>query len=472
MAAAGGRNVEGLPTPRQNGHDQLAADLDSSSAAPPKKKSRRRKPTATAVAAPVPSTPGAVVATAPAVAPASSLPPPTSMDVDPPPAPSYYSPLPAGPAPPAPNPAYVEHPDSDDPSQPASSSSTKRKRPSVSSYWSATDKASFLRGLAAHGKDWNAVSEATGGIKSPVQVRNYFQSNADALGLEDIALAASGSGRPQAYHERAPSSVSLSSHLHLLLLSFLFRQKLTERASRLQLVPVHGAQQVVPSPLPVLIEEPRPRSRGGMDILSLLNTPQKPSSSSSSSSTSTSTSRPPPPHSPPILRPLSATSHLSQTDLPQPYSGPVGGGSPWHDARLPHHLAASSRSTSSPFPHAQAYYPPSSSGPSASSSAPPLPSQAFPARPSSAGPSSSAAVPPPPPSSAAYSPSFDYDRPPPHHSQPNHLHQRPPQSQSQPHQPHHSLLLPPHRFGPPAPPQQQPELYPRAWNSSSRPAQK
>lgn len=67
---------------------------------------------------------------------------------------------------------------------------TQRKKATVSSYWSTAEKAGFLQGLGKFGKEWSAVSQFLGGAKTAVQVRNYFHTNMEALGLEAVAQAA------------------------------------------------------------------------------------------------------------------------------------------------------------------------------------------------------------------------------------------------------------------------------------------
>ena len=49
-----------------------------------------------------------------------------------------------------------------------------------------------MNGLSQFGKEWALVSQSMGGGKTAIQVKNYFQTNADALGLEEIAEAATG----------------------------------------------------------------------------------------------------------------------------------------------------------------------------------------------------------------------------------------------------------------------------------------
>lgn len=49
-----------------------------------------------------------------------------------------------------------------------------------------------MNGLSQFGKEWALVSQSMGGGKTAIQVKNYFQTNAEALGLEEIAEAATG----------------------------------------------------------------------------------------------------------------------------------------------------------------------------------------------------------------------------------------------------------------------------------------
>lgn len=83
-----------------------------------------------------------------------------------------------------------------------------------------------MNGLSQFGKEWALISQSMGGGKTAIQVKNYFQTNAEALGLEEIAEAATGDlvallngleedGISVSLGTRRPSSLSFLSLLHL-----------------------------------------------------------------------------------------------------------------------------------------------------------------------------------------------------------------------------------------------------------------
>ena len=72
----------------------------------------------------------------------------------------------------------------------------RRRKPNPSSsYWTGAERAAFMAGLGQHGKDWALVSQSMQGVKTAVQVKNFFQTNNEALGLSAIAEAATGEAR-------------------------------------------------------------------------------------------------------------------------------------------------------------------------------------------------------------------------------------------------------------------------------------
>lgn len=68
-------------------------------------------------------------------------------------------------------------------SEPAEPEKAPRRRPNFSSYWSKSEKSSFISGLAKYGKDFVQIASLLS-TKTPIQVRNYFQNNLEKLQLD------------------------------------------------------------------------------------------------------------------------------------------------------------------------------------------------------------------------------------------------------------------------------------------------
>lgn len=78
----------------------------------------------------------------------------------------------------------------------------RKVRQATSSYWSIQERADFLRGVAAHGKEWSAVA-ANLGAKSAAQARNYFARNAEVPEfIEAAAIAQQNAEQPLEMREQ------------------------------------------------------------------------------------------------------------------------------------------------------------------------------------------------------------------------------------------------------------------------------
>ncbi|KAL7410775.1 hypothetical protein BDY24DRAFT_167718 [Mrakia frigida] len=178
-----------------------------------------------------------------------------------------------------------QHPDDDHPATKESNHS-KRKKSLFSSYWSAAEKAAFMNGLSQFGKEWALVSQSMGGGKTAIQVKNYFQTNAEALGLEEIAEAATGDlvALLNGLEEDGISSADPASHYDQPQAALF--ESLSHSLLGYQPPPQSHPQSSRPiSPLPPM-DLGRPRS--AMNIHDLLNSPDKAPPPSASA-----TSRPP-----------------------------------------------------------------------------------------------------------------------------------------------------------------------------------
>lgn len=143
----------------------------------------------------------------------------------------------------------------------------RKSRQTTSSYWSIQERADFLRGVAANGKDWEAV--ATNLVaKSAAQARNYFARNAEIPEfVEAAAFGAQNVEQPANVRERMATEW-VKQRLGL---SASFGTAAGEQ-------PASGTSSARPGVSPFVSKEPSqepdlspPRRSGGMGILSLLN---------------------------------------------------------------------------------------------------------------------------------------------------------------------------------------------------------
>ncbi|OMH84203.1 Nuclear receptor corepressor 1 [Zancudomyces culisetae] len=83
------------------------------------------------------------------------------------------------------------------PVESATDNSTEKnpKKPIFSSYWSVQERATFLSLLPTMGDNWQQLSSALG-TKTPIQVRNYYRSHRQKLGLDSILLEYQNSHKP------------------------------------------------------------------------------------------------------------------------------------------------------------------------------------------------------------------------------------------------------------------------------------
>ncbi|CAO1630262.1 unnamed protein product [Parajaminaea phylloscopi] len=151
----------------------------------------------------------------------------------------------------------------------------RKPRQTTSSYWSIQERADFLRGVAANGKDWTAVATSLS-AKSAAQARNYFARNAEvAEFVEAAALGEKNAELPADAREQAASEW--------------IKERLGPSATLGGALggavggAVGGTGEPVPRPGvpgPVGLEKeeaspeapvPPPRRPGGMGIMSLLN---------------------------------------------------------------------------------------------------------------------------------------------------------------------------------------------------------
>ena len=87
----------------------------------------------------------------------------------------------------------------------AAGGKTKTRQP-TSSYWSVAERSEFLRSLALHGKNWDAIS-STLSQKSAAQARNYFARNAaEPDFVEAASLAEQNAELPLEEREKAASA--------------------------------------------------------------------------------------------------------------------------------------------------------------------------------------------------------------------------------------------------------------------------